>query len=112
MLIDIPSKEISQFVSIGMQNRDVASLKNGVSQLLLQDDLQSWIEKDATTNRGGFLPSNVGFSLSFTVEPACPGLVGLGSKLTKEPYNENDKELLDTLANNLVVAYPLNRSNY
>ena len=110
MLIDIPSKEISQFVSIGMQNRDVASLKNGVSQLLLQGNLQSWIEKDATTNRDGLLPSNVGFSLPFTVETDCPGLVGLGSKLTKEPYSENDKELLDTLANNLVVALKNARS--
>lgn len=110
MLIDLPSKEISQFVSIGMQNSDVASLKNGVSQLLSQGDLQSWIEKDATTNRDGFLPSNVGFSLPFTVEPDCPGLVGLGSKLVKEPYNENDKELLDTLVNNLVVALKNARS--
>jgi class 3 adenylate cyclase len=110
MLIDIPSKEISQFVSIGMQNSDVASLKNGVSQLLLQGDLQSWIEKDATTNRDSFLPSNVGFSLPFAVEPDCPGLVGLGSKLVSEPYNENDKELLDTLVNNLVVALKNARS--
>jgi len=110
MLIDIPTKEINQFVSIGMQNSDVASLKNGVSQLLLQGDLQSWIEKDATTDRGGFLPSNVGFSLPFTVEPDCPGLVGLGSKLVKEPFNENDKELLDTLVNNLVVALKNARS--
>jgi class 3 adenylate cyclase len=110
MLIDIPSKEISQFVSIGMQNSDVASLKNGVSQLLLQGDLQSWIEKDATTNRDGFLPSNVGFSLPFTLEPDCLGLVGLGSKLVKEPFNENDKELLDTLVNNLVVALKNARS--
>jgi class 3 adenylate cyclase len=93
-----------------MQNSDVASLKNGVSQLLLQNDLLTWIEKDATTNRDGFLPSYVSFSLPFTVEPDCPGLVGLGSKLVSEPYNENDKELLDTLVNNLVVALKNARS--
>ncbi|MGD8882601.1 MAG: adenylate/guanylate cyclase domain-containing protein, partial [Desulfobacterales bacterium] len=57
-----------------------------------------------------FLPSNVCFSLPFTVEPDCPGLVGLGSKLVSEPYNENDKELLDTLVNNLVVALKNARS--
>ncbi len=110
MLIDLPTKEISQFVSIGMQNSDVASLKKSIRQLLFQGDLQSWIEKDATTDRDGFFPSNVGFSLPFTVEPDCPGLVGLGSKLVKEPFNENDKELLDTLVNNLVVALKNARS--
>jgi class 3 adenylate cyclase len=36
--------------------------------------------------------------------------VGLGSKLVSEPYNENDKELLDTLVNNLVVALKNARS--
>jgi class 3 adenylate cyclase len=34
----------------------------------------------------------------------------LGSKLTNEPYNENDKELLGTLVNNLVVALTNARS--
>ena len=110
MLIDIPSKEISQFVSIGMQNSNEKYLKKNIRQLLLQDDLQSWIEKDATTNRDDLLPSNIAFSLPFAVEPDCPGLVGLGSKLVKEPYNENDKELLDTLVNNLVVALKNARS--
>jgi class 3 adenylate cyclase len=93
-----------------MQDSDVASLKKAVSQLLLQDDLQSWVEKDATAHRDSFLPSNIGLSLPFTVEPDCPGRVGLGSKLVKEPYNENDRELLDTLVNNLVVALKNARS--
>jgi class 3 adenylate cyclase len=51
-----------------------------------------------------FLPPEVEFSLPFAVTPDCPGLLGLGPKLIGEPYNENDIELLNTLANNLVIA--------
>ena len=64
MLIDIPSKEISQFVSIGMQNSNEKSLKKNIRQLLLQGDLQSWIEKDATTRLFTRVSSN---SLSFSL---------------------------------------------
>ena len=42
--------------------------------------------------------------------PERPGLLGLGSKLIGEPFNDNDLELLDTLVNNLVVALKNARS--
>jgi class 3 adenylate cyclase len=38
------------------------------------------------------------------VDNECAGFLGLGAKLVGEPYNEDDKELLVTLVNNLVVA--------
>jgi class 3 adenylate cyclase len=41
---------------------------------------------------------------NFRVEERCLGFLGLGPKLIGEPYNEDDKELLATLANNLAVS--------
>jgi class 3 adenylate cyclase len=52
----------------------------------------------------------VEYALPFTLAPDCPGLLGLGSKLIGEPFNENDIELIDTLVNNLVVALKNARS--
>jgi class 3 adenylate cyclase len=40
----------------------------------------------------------------FRVDEGCLGFLGLGAKLVDEPYNEDDKELLATLVNNLAVS--------
>jgi signal transduction histidine kinase len=42
--------------------------------------------------------------LGFCVDDACYGMLGLGPKLTGEPYSLDDKDLLGTLVNNLVVS--------
>jgi len=53
---------------------------------------------------------NVAYALPFTPVPDCLGLLGLGPKLIGEPYTEEDRELLGTLVNNLVVALKNARS--
>jgi class 3 adenylate cyclase len=57
-----------------------------------------------------FLPPSLDFIQRFYVEKDFPGILGLGAKLIGEPYTENDKELLDTLVNNLIVALKNARS--
>jgi class 3 adenylate cyclase len=47
---------------------------------------------------------NVFCGVPFNVDEKCFAFLGLGSKLVGEPYSEDDKELLVTLVNNLVVA--------
>ena len=47
---------------------------------------------------------DVACALPFSVVSDCSGLLGLGAKLVGEPYSDDDKELLTTLVNNLVVA--------
>jgi signal transduction histidine kinase len=42
--------------------------------------------------------------VAFIVDEEFKGVVGLGPKITDEPYGEDDKNLLETLKNNLVVA--------
>jgi class 3 adenylate cyclase len=110
ILLDASSKEISQLVSIGMQDGDVDALRQDVIELLSKKGLMLWTDEGASLQNAGLVPSRFGFSLAFRVEYECLALLGLGAKLIKEPFNENDKELLDTLVNNLIVALKNARS--
>lgn len=110
LLLDEPSKETNQFVSIGFQDSDRASLENGGIRLLDSENLKASPESFGTSFHHRFLPPAIEFSLPFTVTTNCPCLLGLGSKLIGEPFNDNDVELLDTLVNNLVVALKNARS--
>jgi class 3 adenylate cyclase len=110
LLLDKPSKTTSQFVAIGFQDDSHDSLESGGLQLLEQLPTASASEKSAAGDRRQFLPDSIEFSAPFTVTPERPGLLGLGSKLIGEPFNDDDLELLDTLVNNLVVALKNARS--
>jgi class 3 adenylate cyclase len=109
-LYDMPSKTTSQFVAIGFQEGALESLKNGGIQILEKENLKRPSQQSPGTDHRKFLSPTVEFLLTFAVSPDCPGLIGLGSKLIGEPFNENDIELLDTLANNLVAALKNARS--
>ena len=110
ILLDASSKEISQLVSIGMQDDDVTLLQKNVIEFLSQKGLKIWTDSGASLNSGAFLPNSIGFSQPFRVEHECLALLGLGTKLIKAPFDDNDQELLDTLVNNLVVALKNARS--
>jgi class 3 adenylate cyclase len=110
LLIDESSKETNQFVSIGFQDSDRTSLKNGCIRLLNSRNLKASPERFGTSFHHRFLPQAIEFSLPFTVTTDCLCLLGLGSKLIGEPFNDNDVELLETLVNNLVVALKNARS--
>ncbi|MGD8766061.1 MAG: adenylate/guanylate cyclase domain-containing protein [Desulfobacteraceae bacterium] len=109
-LMDRPSHAISHFVSIGMQDGDVSDVKDCLHQALVQDGPKGWPECILGIEQSGFLSGRIGFSLPFSVDSDCAGILGLGAKLVKEPYTEQDRELLDTLINNLVVALKNARS--
>ena len=96
LLLDTQSKTTHQFVSIGFQK--------DAMELLEKENLRWSSQQSPGTDYHKFLPPAIEFSLPFAVSPDCPGLLGLGSKLIGEPFNDNDIELLDTLVNNLVVA--------
>jgi class 3 adenylate cyclase len=110
LTLDTPSGETTHFVSMGFHNLDPASLRNGARQLLLEANPAGPTENAAIVTAPRFLPSDVVCVLSFAVGPDCSGLLGLGSKLTSEPYSGDDQELLGTLVNNLVVALKNARS--
>jgi class 3 adenylate cyclase len=103
-LINSSSNEIQHFVEVGLEDKDVASVKSGIAQLNRQDIDSESMSRAAEGLQTDFLSAEFAFVRDFTVEAEWAGIVGLGSKLIGEPYSENDWELLDTLVNNLVVA--------
>ena len=110
IMLDASSKEISELVSIGMQDSDVADLRKDVIELLSQKGLAVWTNGGAGLQNAGFFKESRGFLLPFRVADEFPAFLGLGTKLIKEPFDDDDKELLDTLVNNLVIALKNARS--
>lgn len=110
LLINSPSKKIQHLVTVGLADEDVAGIKQDVGQLIRQD--LSGRSADGTGKRlpADSLPAPFAFARDFTVESEWAGIFGLGAKLIGEPYNDHDRELLDTLMNNLVVSLKNARS--
>jgi class 3 adenylate cyclase len=110
LLINPLSKEIEYLVTVGLADDDVAGIKKDVAQLIrLNLSGQSAIGAEKLPLSDA-LSTSFAFARDFTVESEWAGIFGLGAKLIGEPYNENDRELLDTLMNNLVVALKNARS--
>jgi len=110
LTVNVHSKEINGFVSVGFEGHDIYLLKTSCSEILLSLDLVQLIQKKADLKSHGLLPPAIICAFPFTVDTNCSGIMGLGDKLVGEPYNTNDEELLDTLVNNLVVALKNARS--
>jgi len=104
LALDRPSGETTHFVSKGFHGSDPDVLQDDARRLLLAGNVEAPTEKAIIVESAGFLPEDVACALSFAVGPDCSGLLGLGPKLTGDSYSEDDKELLGTLVNNLVVS--------
>jgi len=104
LTLDTSIGEITHFVPRGCDEADLNALQEGVKEYLLGTHIENSIEKNEPITDIPFLPGNIACAFPFRVDEACLGLLGLGSKLTGAPYDENDNELLLTLVNNLVIA--------
>ncbi|HEA68412.1 MAG TPA: 4Fe-4S binding protein [Desulfobacterales bacterium] len=104
LTLDRPSKGIVHLVSLGFSEGDHQALRDGGRELLLREIAEGQLVSGRDLAKLGILPAEVTGALPFTIESDYVGLLGLGSKLVGEPYSEDDKELLTTLVNNLVVA--------
>ncbi|MGD9057340.1 MAG: adenylate/guanylate cyclase domain-containing protein [Desulfobacterales bacterium] len=110
LTVNSPSRVIRHFVQVGLEENQVADLKNGIQKQMQEQAFRASPENEAQLVLQDFLPPSLDFIQGFTIADNCPGIVGLGAKLIGEPYNENDVELLDTLVNNLIVALKNARS--
>jgi len=104
LTLDTSIGEITHFVPRGCDEADLNALQEGAKEYLLGTHIENSIEKNEPITDIPFLPGNIACAFPFRVDEACLGLLGLGAKLTGGPYDENDKELLLTLVNNLVIA--------
>lgn len=110
LLTNSATAQISYFIPIGFQKNDEVSLKYGIRDFLRKKRFLTSTENPSDFRQLGVLPPTIEFALPFRVDTECAGILGLGAKLIDGPYTVNDKELLDTLVNNLVVALKNARS--
>ena len=102
MLMD--SGAISYFKAMGYDDKDVVSLKKGARKNLRQGGLEEMTNGQSILEKPDALALQEICALSFRVTDTCYGMIGMGSKLTGEPFSEDDRELMMTLVNALVVA--------
>ena len=101
---DGPGNKPTHFVSVGFGDDERTSLSEGGIQFLLDWNKEGGVIDGKQLQSLKVLPQSVACALPFTVNDGISGLLGLGSKIVGEPYTDEDKELLSTLINNLVVA--------
>ena len=95
---------------MGFSDADVAAIKKDIEQRARQGIFSPSATGAEKILRADALSTPLALAMDFTVESEWIGIFGLGAKLIGEPYNENDRELLDTLINNLIVALKNARS--
>ena len=109
LVVDASLRKITHFVEVGLEEDEAASLKVDIERLIVQG-VFSQSTPDSDSLQCGLWSGVSAFLRAFEIETDRSGIFGLGPKLIGEPYNENDRELLDTLLNNLVVALKNARS--
>ena len=104
MMMTMDSDEISFFKAMGYEEEEMVSLKNGAKQIVLQKSRDDEMDgQSIQVNPGELEPHDI-CGLSFQVTDTCYGFMGLGAKIIGEAFSEDDKELMMTLANSLVVS--------
>jgi len=103
-LFDLTSEKKIQFVSEGHQDFDIEELQKKVRINLMQNNLRNPGAIDVRCGDLELLPGAVVCVLPFKVNGHIVGMMGLGSKLIGRPYSEDEKKLLITIVNNMVVA--------
>ncbi|MGD9057345.1 MAG: GAF domain-containing sensor histidine kinase [Desulfobacterales bacterium] len=110
LIHDPRSKEACQLVTIGVEADDTSSVQKGAVDFLTNKGPISGILSNEERQRLAFLPDAVECAACFSVDDECAGVLGLGSKIVGDPYSDEDRDLLETLLNNLIVALKNARS--
>ena len=98
------SPETNPMVSLGYKEDEIDVLAQGGSRILREWKKEQPVLEDSHLEVFGPTAHAVVLALPFFLDETCAGLLGLSAKILGEPYNGDDKELLVTLVNNLVVA--------
>ena len=101
---DTHSKDEPRLVAVGIEDKERLPLVEGAVRFLSSERHGNTILSDEIIQRLEFLPPDMACILVFCVDEGCCGIIGLGAKIVDQPYREEDKELLETLVNNLVVS--------
>ena len=103
-LFDLASGETIQFVCEGHRDADPEELQKKVRQTLMQHNLMDTGAIDVRCGELELLPGLAVCILPFKVNGHVAGIMGLGAKLIGRPYADDEKRMLITIVNNMVVA--------
>jgi serine phosphatase RsbU (regulator of sigma subunit) len=104
LVINLNSKETLHFVSNGFHNVDLAQLENSAREILLHREITNPTVEEIKSEETRILPVEVACAAPFKVDKNSAGIMCLGSKIIDEPYTEDEKKLLITLINSMIIA--------
>lgn len=104
LIINLGTKESVHFVSNGFHNIDLAELENSAKKILLQRDFTNPTVEEIKSKELRALPEQVACAVPFNIDKNSAGMMCLGSKIIDTPYTQDEKKLLITLANTMVIA--------
>jgi len=104
LLQDTGSEAGVYLESLGFKDSDRALVLQNGERLLLKWKNEIQLIDGPKFENLNILPGSVKYFVPFNVQEECSGLLGIGNKISGEPYNDDDRELLATLVNNLAAA--------
>jgi class 3 adenylate cyclase/transcriptional regulator with GAF, ATPase, and Fis domain len=110
MIVSADVDDMRYFKSMGYEAADSGSLQKGAREILNgcmnSGESTGWSIMDSPA---ALAPHEI-CALPFRVTDECCGFIGLGPKLIGDPFTEDDRELMMTLVNSLVVSLTNARS--
>jgi len=104
MTLNPDSQAVTYFKAMGYDDGELGFLKNGAGEIIKVCSAAASVEcTSIEIDPRIFAPHSI-CALPFRITDECYGFLGLGAKLIGEPFSEDDKELIVTLANSLVVS--------
>jgi class 3 adenylate cyclase len=110
MLFDGQRRETEYVTTVGLRQADMPAVENALQRILSQDNGR---QLQNTSPDSAILKPDcetLDIIFPFEVDSHLTGALGLGPKLIDEHFNENDRELIKTLVNNLSIALQNARS--
>jgi hypothetical protein len=104
LLTHLDSKKSDYFVSVGFQEADIKPLRGDCKKCVWHGQVhQEAVDREAW-RCSHVTPHGVEHVFPFLVEKSFQGILGLGPRLAASTFDPAEKELLETLINNLVIA--------
>ncbi|MEJ2220271.1 MAG: SpoIIE family protein phosphatase, partial [Desulfobacterales bacterium] len=104
VVINLDSKETVHFVSNGFHNIDLAQLEDRAKGSLMLREITNPIVEEIKNKELRSLPEEVACAVPFNIDNNSAGMMCLGSKIIDDPYTEDEKKLLITLTNTMIIA--------
>jgi class 3 adenylate cyclase len=96
--------QVRNFVSVGFDDDEQSRLQQFSCGFLKGNSTCVFDHAGIEKGSASPFPPDISLVFPFKITEGKIGILGLGPKLTEEPFEKHDKELLGTLVNNLVVA--------